>query len=106
MALSESFSEEENVQIEYDDNTDCSIDDDIGEGDYVVVNVTGKTRVERYIDRIDEVNEGVLLHKVASCLEDDCISFTIDEEDDSSFCKSHCIQIAASSLNWWYRQTS
>ena len=43
MVLSESSSEEEeNVQIEYDDNTDCLINDNIGEGNYVVVNVTGK----------------------------------------------------------------
>ena len=42
--LSESTSEEENVQIENDDNTDCSIDDDIGEGNYVVVNVTEKKK--------------------------------------------------------------
>ena len=51
----------------------------IGEGDYAVVNVTGKARVVRYIARIDEVNdgeyEGVFLHKVPSCLKDECISF-------------------------------
>ena len=89
MVLSESSSEEENVQIEYNDNTDCSIADDIGEGDYVVVNVTGRARVVRYIARIDEVNdgkyEGVFLHKVPSCLKDDCISFIIEEKDDASF---------------------
>ena len=95
MVLSESSSEEENVQIEYDDNTDCSIDDDIGEGDYVVVNVAGKARVVRYIARIDEVNdgeyEGVFLHKVPSCLKDDCISFIIDEKDDASFFASDIV---------------
>ena len=58
MILSERSSEKENVTIEYDDNTDCSIDDDIGKGDYIVVNVTGKTQVVRYIARIDEVNDG------------------------------------------------
>ena len=54
-----------------------------------MVNVTRKARVVRYIARIDEVNdgqyEGVFLHKVLSCLKDDCISFTIDETDDASF---------------------
>ena len=54
-----------------------------------MVNVTGKERVMRYNARIDEVNddeyEGVFLHKVSSCLKDDCISFTIDEKDDLSF---------------------
>ena len=54
-----------------------------------MVNVTGKARVVRYIARIDEVHdgeyEGVFLHKVPSCLKDDCISFTIDEEDYASF---------------------
>ena len=95
VVLSESSSEEENVQIEYDDNTNCSIDDDIGEGDYVVVNVTGKARVVRYIARVDEVNdgeyEGVFLHKVPSCLKDDCISFIIDEKDDASFFASDIV---------------
>ena len=81
-----------NIQIEYDDNTDCLIDDDIGEGDYVMENVTKKARVVRYIARIDEVNdgkyEGAFLHKVFSCLKDDYISFTSNEKDDASFfCK-------------------
>ena len=95
MILSGTSSKEENVQIEYDDNTDCSIDDDIGEGDYVVVNVTGKARVVRYTARIDEVNngecEGVFLHKVPSCLKDDCFSFAIDEKDDASFFASNIV---------------
>ena len=77
MALSESSFEKENVQIGNDDNSDCSIDDEIGEGDYAVVNVTGKARVVRYIVRIDEVNDGeyesVFLHKVSSCLKDESI---------------------------------
>ena len=91
MVLSESSSEEENVQIECDDNTDCSID----EGDYVVVNETGKARVVRYIARIDEVNdgkyEGVFFHKVPSCSKNDCISFIIDEKDDPSFFASDIV---------------
>ena len=72
MALLESSSKEENVQIEYDDNTDCSIDDDISEGDYAVVNVTGKAKVVQYIAKIDEVNdgeyEGVILQKSSQLL--------------------------------------
>ena len=79
----QSSSEEENVQIEYGDNTGCSIDNDIGKRDYVVVDITVKVRVARCIARIDEVNEGVFLHIVPSCLKDVCISFTIDEEDDA-----------------------
>ena len=94
MALSES-SFRENVKIKYDDNTDCSIDDDIGEGDYVFVNVTGEARVVRYIARIDRVNkgeyEGVFLHKVPRCLKDDCLSFTIDKEDDALFFASDIV---------------
>ena len=42
----------------YGDSNDCSIDDEIGEEDYVVVNVTRKARVMRYIVRIDQVNDG------------------------------------------------
>ena len=94
MVLSESSSEEENIQIECDDNTDCSIDHDIGEGDYVVVNVIGKATVVRYIARIDEVDdgeyEGVFLHKVPSYLKD-CIFFTIDEKDEALFFASDIV---------------
>ena len=60
-----------------------------------MVNVTGKARVVRYIARIDEVNdgeyEGVFLHKVSSCLKDDCISFFVDEKDDASFFASDIV---------------
>ena len=66
----------------------------------------------RYIARTDEVNDdeyvGVFLQKVPSCLKDDYISFTIDEEDDASFFQVtlYSNSNATSSLSWWYRQSS
>ena len=60
-----------------------------------MVKVTGKARVVRYIARIDEVNDGeyecVFLHKIPSCLKDDCISFTINEKDDASLFASDIV---------------
>ena len=40
--VTESSSEEENIEIHYDDNSDFSMDENIVEGDYVIVNVRGR----------------------------------------------------------------
>ena len=65
----ESSSEEENVEICYDDNSDFSMDKDIVKGDYVIVNARVRSRVVQYIARVDEVDgnkyEGVFLQKLS-----------------------------------------
>ena len=55
-SLIEISSEEENIEIHYDDNSDFSMDKNIVEGDYVIVNVRGRSRVVQYIARVDEVD--------------------------------------------------
>ena len=90
VSSSESSDEDEAGQIEYDDDSDCSLDDNIIEGDFVVVNVTGRGRLVRYIARVDSVDadeyEGVFLQKVPGCLKDSKdITFVINEDDEATF---------------------
>ena len=54
-SFSQEFFEDEADQIEYDDDSDCSLDDNIIEGDFVIVNVTGRGRLVRYMARVDSV---------------------------------------------------
>ena len=67
MSSSESSDEGEADQIKYDDDSDCSLDDNIIEGDFVIVNVTGRGRLVRYIAGVDSVEadeyEGVSFKK-------------------------------------------
>ena len=84
-------SENEKMEIEYDDESDCSLDEQIEEEDYVVVNVTEKGRIVRYIARVDELDddeyEGVFLQKVLGCGKKDSeeMSFIVNEKDEASF---------------------
>ena len=89
-SLIESSSEEENIEIYYDDNSDFSMDKNIVEGDYVIVNVRGRSRVVQYIARVDEVDvneyEGVFLQKLSGCItHHETITFIVNENDCASF---------------------
>ena len=86
----ESSSEEENIEIYYDDNSDFSMNENIVEGDYVIVNVRGRSRVVQYIARTDEVDvneyEGVFLQKLSGCITHrETITFIVNENDCASF---------------------
>ena len=47
VSSSESYEKDEADQIEYDDDSDCLLDDNIIEGDFVIVNETGRGRQRR-----------------------------------------------------------
>ena len=88
--VTESSSEEENIEIHYDDNSDFLTDENIVEGDYVIVNVRGRSIVVQYIARVDEVNgnesEGVFLQKLSGCIiHHETITFIVNENDCASF---------------------
>ena len=55
-SVSKSSSEEKNIEIHYNDESDFSMDENIVEGNYVIVNVRGRSRVIQYIARVDEVD--------------------------------------------------
>ena len=89
-SLIEISSEEENIEIYYDDNSDFSMDKNIVEGDYVIVNVRGRSRVVQYIARVDEVDvneyEGVFLQKLSGYItHHETITFIVNENDCASF---------------------
>ena len=88
--VSSSESSDEADQIEYDDDSDCSLDDNIIEGDFVIVNVTGRGRLVRYIAKVDSVDadehEDAFLQKVPGCLKDlKDITFVINEDGEATF---------------------
>ena len=65
------------------------MDENIVEGDYVIVNARDRSRVVQYIARIDEVDvneyEGVFLQKLSGCItHHETITF-INENDGASF---------------------
>lgn len=72
-ALLSSSSDDEEIEIHYDDESDC---DELNENveaavdDFVIVLVSGKSRSLKYIARIDDFDgneyEGVFLQKVNS----------------------------------------
>ena len=66
------------------------MDENIVEGDYVIVNIRGRTRVVQYIARIDEVDgneyEGAFLQKLSGCITHrETITFIVNENDCASF---------------------
>jgi len=75
---------------------DCGLsDEDIAEGDFVVVNVKEKFRVIPYIARInsfeDDEYEGVFLKMIQSCGNFNKLVFLIDESDEASFTKTDIV---------------
>ena len=68
--VSSSESSDEDDQIEYIDDSDCLLDDNIIEGDFVIVNVTRRGRLVRYIARVDSAEadeyEGVCIRSKSS----------------------------------------
>lgn len=98
-APQESSEEDDAMPVPLADSSDddCGLsDDDIMEGDFVVVNVKGKARVIPYIARIDSFEddeyEGVFLKKIQSCGNFDKLTFFIDENDEASFTKIDIVQ--------------
>ena len=72
-----------------DTSDDSDVDDDqedIIEGDFVIVKVHGKTRTMHYIARVDGFDadkyEGVFLRRVLS-RNDDRATFVVDTEDEA-----------------------
>ncbi|CAM1295476.1 Uncharacterised protein r2_g465 [Pycnogonum litorale] len=87
----------EDEDIVFDDSSDDEpLDDEVIEGDFVVVKVCGKSRIVNYIARIDAMEdgeyEGVFLKKVSGRVgsEDDLV-FIPNESDDASFLKEDII---------------
>lgn len=85
-----SSSSESDMDMELSDTSDDSdVDDDqedIIEGDFVIVKVHGKTRTMHYIARVDGFDadeyEGVFLRRVLS-RNDDRATFVVDTEDEA-----------------------
>lgn len=80
-----------------DSSSDCDLSDaEIVEGDFVVVNITGKSRVVPYIARIDSFEdgeyEGVFLKKIQSVPGNfEKLLFVIDKDDGASFTKDDIV---------------
>ena len=70
-------------------------DDDIIEGDFVIVQIAGKCRQVNYIARIDSVDgieyEGVFLKKVPGRIQNDGI-YIINEDDQAQFMKADVVR--------------
>lgn len=90
----ESSSSSEDELIQYDDDG-LSDDDEIIEGDYVVVQVAGKSRVVPYIAWVDAIlgdaYEGIFLQKVLG-RSDGRVVFVPNEDDAASFAAEGILQ--------------
>ena len=80
-------------EFEFSDSSADDIDDtdeDVIEGDFVVVKVAGKSRIVNFIARVDSIDndeyEGVFLRKVLSRMTGKP-SFVIDNNDEALFKK-------------------
>ena len=73
-------------------------DDEIIEGDFVIVKVAGKSRVVHYIARTDVVGKyeygGIFLHKVSGCVsaEGDGMIFVLNDDDEALFPADDIVQ--------------
>ena len=93
--IEESSSSSDEMEILYDDESDCDVNEIIeaNEGDYAIVLVSGRSRTLKYIARIHDVNdeeyEGVFLPKLNSIIipgeNADTPTFVINEDDGASF---------------------
>ena len=105
LVISSSSSDEENTELTYNDNSDGNLDKriEIKLGNYVVVLVAGKSRLLKYVARIDDYDEddckyeGVFLQKVNikinSEMEGKGLTFVVNEKDGASFASDDIVQI-------------
>ena len=96
--IAEDSSEESEIEYAETSDEDGVSDDEIIEGDFVIVKVAGKSRVVNYIARIDVVGtyeyEGIFLHKVSGRLsaEGDDKIFVLNDDDEALFPADDIVQ--------------
>ena len=78
-------------------DSECGlIDEEIVEGDFVIVNIKGKSRVVPYIARIDSFEDdeykSVFLKKIQSCGTFHKLVCIINEADEGSFAKADIVR--------------
>ena len=93
--IEESLSSSDEMEILYDNESDCDVNEIIkaNESNYVIVLVYGRSRALKYIARIDDVNDeeykGVFLTKLNSIIipgeNAETPTFVINEDDGASF---------------------
>lgn len=93
-----SSEEEDNMEADrelLDTDSDLETDEEVIEGDFVVVELQGKGRKLHFIARIDNLEEdglvGVFLKKVPSKIDGQTPKFTLNEADESSFVRKDIV---------------
>ena len=101
----DSEDESEMVEMVVEDSEENSSDDEIMEGDFVVVSINSAKGIsQRYIARIDIVNgnelEGVFMKKMTGHrLEEEKPVFIIDHKDEASFHKQDILKVLPAPTN-------
>ena len=78
-----------------DTDSDPETDEEVIEGDFIVVELQGKGRKLHFNARIDNLEEdgliGVFLKKVLSNIDGQTPTFTLNEADESSFVRKDIV---------------
>ena len=95
-SVSSSTSEEEMDMDLVDDSEDEEELEEIIEGDFVIVQVSGKSRVAQYIARIDIIDgdelEGVFLKRISSRVDIGPPRFVLNDGDEASFAREDILK--------------